>query len=151
MAGCFSKKKELNYINFEDFSNPWNLYSIFLCNESIDWIKWLMNKKLMKYLCVKCGNVACKLGLKRGLLLTYGLATRHACYAPATRRRFTCVVLPRRGGIYSTSQVTRDNLDTKFKTSKQRFICRSRIPTPGCQSMRKCVEECRLQYEQKPA
>ena len=25
-------------------------------------------------------------------------------------------------------------------TSKQRFICRSRIPTPGCQSMRKCVE-----------
>ena len=59
--------------------------------------------------------------LSPGLLLTYGLATRHACYAcyapdtrplraryaPATRRRFTCVVLPRRGGIYSTSQVIR--------------------------------------------
>ena len=67
MAGCFSKKKELNDINFEDFSNPWNFYSIFLCNETIDWIKWLMNKKLLKdeYFCVKCGNVACKLGLKR--------------------------------------------------------------------------------------
>ena len=26
--------------------------------------------------------------VKIGLLLTYGLATRHACYAPATRRRF---------------------------------------------------------------
>ena len=29
------------------------------------------------------------------------------------------------------------------------FICRSRIPTPGCQSMRKCMEVYRLQYEQK--
>ena len=39
------------------------------------------------------------------------------------------------------------NLETKYKTSKQRFICISRIPTPGCQSMRKCVEVYRLQYE----
>ena len=28
----------------------------------------------------------------------------------------------------------------KRRTSQQRFICRSIIPTPGCQSMRKCVE-----------
>ena len=33
-----------------------------------------------------------------------------------------------------------DQYSVIWITSKQRFISRSRIPTPGCQSMRKCVE-----------
>ena len=85
-----------------------------------------------------------------GLLLTYGLATRHACYAPATRRLLAVdlhVWLSQDEEVFTQQVKQHDNLETKYKTSKQRFICRSRIPTPGCQSMRKCVKVYRLQYE----
>ena len=92
-----------------------------------------------------------------GLLLTYGLATRHACYAPATRRLlaryspsiYMCGSHKTRRYLLNKSS-KHDNLETKYKTSKQRFICRSRIPTPGCQSMRKYVEVYRLQFEKNP-
>ena len=95
--------------------------------------------------------------LNDGLLLTYGLATRHACYAcyaPATRPLLAVDLhmwFSQDEEVFTQQVKQHDNLETKYKTSKQRFICRSRIPTPGCQSMRKCVEVCRLQYEKKPA
>ena len=93
-----------------------------------------------------------------GLLLTYGLATRHACYAPATRPLraryspsiYMCGSPKTRGYILNKSGNTiiwRLNIR---QVNKDLYV-EVESPRQGCQSMRKCVEVCRLQYEKKPA
>ena len=68
-----------------------------------DLVEYLCSLLLGDLLCCVCGIIR----LTSNVWAGYSPRLLRARYAPATRRRFTCVVLPRRGGIYSTSQVTR--------------------------------------------
>ena len=94
-----------------------------------------------------------------GLLLTYGLATRHACYAPATRplrARYSPSIYmcgspkTRRYLLNKSSNTIIWRLNIR-QVNKDLYV---EVESPRQvvnESMRKCVEVCRPQYEKKPA